>query len=312
MNEENNNINNETNKEEEIEILDLGTPSETTGETLTSKKENHIIIIIAVIVAIIGIFFIPKIYNLINGRSNYVYSSESSDIKNNNTVDGFLEIGKDEGSITAKKIQFYSFMKKDNNVLSFKCMAETQISNVKDLNIYIELYNSKKNVIYRTKFNFYDSLDRKTIERVNITLNENIYGEATYAKVVILKDSSFAVLDNSLNCSYSDVNDIYTLNSNVVYNFSTNGLIEYKVTRKLIANPTYTPNEEDENDPLKIISKEGEMLSKDGARTIEYTDSDISYTVDLLTSAPEKALYNLGTTYRQIKLESENNKWRCE
>ena len=204
-------------------------------------------------------------------------------------------------------------MKKDNNTLSFKCMAETGINNISDLNIYVELYNSKKNVIYRTKFDNYDSLSRKTIERVNISLNENLYGEATYAKLVILEDKDFALIDNNLSCVYSDVNDIYTINNTVTYNFSTNGLVGMKVTKKMIVNPDYNyDSSSNEENPLDIITKEGEALSKYKLGALEYTNQDITYSVDLTKDKIEDLEYNLGTTYRQIKLEKEKNKWRCE
>ena len=312
MNDTENQNNNQVPKDgEQIEILDLdSTVEEKTEESLTSKKENYIIIVIVIIIALVAIFVVPRIYSMLNGKNQYVYSNTSKDINDAHSIDGYLEIGKDEGYITAKKIQFYSFMKKDNNVLSFKVMAETGVNDIPSYNIYVELFNSKKNVIYRTKFDQYDSLDRKTIERVNIALNENLYGEATYARLVILEESNFTLLDNNLNCTYSEVNDIYTINGNVVYNFSTNGLVGYKITKKIIINPNYSGNIEE--DPSKMFKKEGEALSKLGLSALEYTDEDITYTVDLKKDVIEGDTYKLGTTYRQIKLEREKDKWRCE
>ena len=312
MNNSENENNNQVPKDgEQIEILDLDSHlEETTEESLTSKKENYIIIVIVIIVALVAIFVVPRLYSMLNGKNQYIYSNTSKDINDAHSIEGYLEIGKDEGYITAKRIQFYSFMKKDNNVLSFKVMAETGVNDIPSYNIYVELFNSKKNVIYRTKFDQYESLDRKTIERVNITLNENLYGEATYAKIVILEESNFALLDNNLNCTYSEVNDYYTINGNVVYNFSTNGLVGYKVTKRMIVNPDY--NGTLPTDPSKMFSKEGESLSALGLAALEYTDEDITYTVDLKKDVIEGDSYKLGTTYRQIKLEREKDKWRCE
>ncbi len=310
---ENKDVNTSENTDD-IEILDFGVEEEDPKASLASKKENIIIIIILLTILLIAVFLVPKVYTLLSSGRGFVLTNDSSDIDDKHSINGFLEIGKDEGYIIAKKIQFYSFIKKENNVLSYKLMAETGLKDVKGYNIYIELYNSKKNVIYRTKFDNYDTLNRKTIERVNLSLNENIYGEATYAKLVILNDKNFEVMDKDMTCSFSDVNDMYTLNSTYTYSFSTNGLVSYKVTRKLIPNPDYLTNinTTDPNNPLLIIGREGESLSKIGIDTLEYSDTDINYSVNLLKNSVDGEKYTLGNTYRQIKLESEKDNWRCE
>lgn len=300
-------------KEDDVEILSFDDDDSSIIPTvLTSKKEGIIALTIVIVIALIAIFIIPKISSILSGQNGYVLSNEKNEISNNGTVDGFLEIGKTEGSITAKKIQFYSFVKKTGNVLKFKYLPETTIKDTEGLNIYIEIYNSKKNVIYRTKFSPVAKVERKVIENVDLPLNENIYGEATYVKVVILDEKNFSISESTMTCTLNDINDIYTLNSTVVYNFSTNGLTSYKTTKNLIVNPTYGHTGDEKTDPHNMLKYEGESLSKVGLESLEYTDTDISYTVDLLKNKIEGDTVSLGNAQRQIKLESEKNKWRCE
>ena len=43
-----------------------------------------------------------------------------------------------------------------------------------------------------------------------------------------------------------------------------------------------------------------------------HLNTDITYSVDLLKNKIEGEQFSIGNTSRQIKLESEKNKWRCE
>ena len=61
-----------------------------------------------------------------------------------------------------------------------------------------------------------------------------------------------------------------------------------------------------------MLTREGESLSKLGLDMLEYTNTDISYSVNLLKNTVEGERFKLGNTYRQIKLESEKDNWRCE
>lgn len=304
---------------DDLEIVELD-KQEKIENTLETRKENKLLFIIIGVIILFALL-LPTITRIFRKTSIFSYTSEVEDITSKGTTaEGLLEIGSDsDGSITVKNIQFYSFRKESNNVISFVYLPGSAINKVAEENIFVELYNNKKNPIYRTKFAVDSKLERKVRGTYRLELNENIYGEATYAKVVILNEKDFVIESSALTCTIEEKNTDYNLISTVVYNFSTNGLTSYIITKEkedlvideTITNEVVTENEETDEENTTIFDEEVNEI-KDYVENLEYDETMLTYKVDLLNGSLSSTLFDLGNTPRQIKLASESDNWSCK
>ena len=94
-----------------------------------------------------------------------------------------------------------------------------------------------------------------------------------------------------------------TLN-NIVYNFSTNGLVNYNVEKSVIS----LDNEVISN----YFNEEYIFLQNYNIPDLTSDDISLSYTIDLLSIDNYESLFPLAASSRQIEVESEANGWRCE
>ena len=256
-----------------IEILDLDSNSITKEEKKEAKKAGISSIIILLPILLVA-FYLPELSKLINKTPTQdVVTVPKKNIEYYETQDGLLEINNEKGHIIAKNIRFYSFTKKTGNIISNVYLPDKSIDDASKLNVYIELYNSKRVVIYRTKFKPGTKLNRKVQSLYEINLSDELYKEVVYASINILETKDFNDLNDILVCTYKTTENNYNLVTKVTYNFSSNG----KVT-------DLTFDENSLKYKLDLVS---------------YTDSEV------------KPLYSLATTKREIKLKEENSKWSC-
>ena len=114
-------------------------------------------------------------------------------------------------------------------------------------------------------------------------------------------------LNDILVCTYKTTENNYNLVTKVTYNFSSNGLSNYEVSKesiKLKEDEIYSYKDE--------FEKEAELLT--GKVTdLTFDENSLKYKLDLVsyTDSEVKPLYSLATTKREIKLKEENSKWSC-
>lgn len=293
-----------------IEIIDLGT-STVIDNPLERKKERRILIIIILVLLIFSLSLpsITKLFKVSNNTSKV--DETNKNIKYYKTTEeGLLEIGKEEGNITVNNVKFYNFIKRSNNTLSLVYLPEDEIKNVNDLNIYIELYNSSKTVIYRTMFTSASVLERKLQKTYTLTLPSDIYKEAVYAKVTLIESKDFTDLKDILVCTKSNTDGVVNYTYKVTYNFSKNGLSNY-----IVENTISTVNGEDiPSDYENTNKKEAELVTSMGVEDLVYDEKSIKYKVNLINTKVNevKKDYTLGTTKKSVKLNEENNNWSCK
>ncbi len=298
-----------------IEIVDLDDSNEEVVNTLEQRKEFRIAIFIGVGVLLFALL-LPVINKIFTKDSIFSYTSEVNEIVNNKTVDGMLEIGREEGSITAKNIKFYNPLKRNNNQISITYLPNSTIKNIDELNLYIEIYNSSKILINRTKFNNIDKLERKVQGNYKIVLDDTSYKEAKYIKFVIIKPNKNNKITDTLTCSYENIEGNIKISYIRLYNFTQDGLINYKISK--IAEKI-DPNNQDNtilNKYSKQFSDENDLLKKTNIEEITLTENSIIYVVNLdkfdkLKSDYNK-LYEKGSIKRQIKLNDESMNWTCK
>lgn len=290
-----------------IEILDLDSNSITKEEKKEAKKAGISSIIILLPILLVA-FYLPELSKLINKTPTQdVVTVPKKNIEYYETQDGLLEINNEKGHIIAKNIRFYSFTKKTGNIISNVYLPDKSIDDASKLNVYIELYNSKRVVIYRTKFNPGTKLNRKVQSLYEINLSDELYKEVVYAGINILETKDFNDLNDILVCTYKTTENNYNLVTKVTYNFSSNGLSNYEVSKesiKLKEDEIYSYKDE--------FEKEAELLT--GKVTdLTFDENSLKYKLDLVsyTDSEVKPLYSLATTKREIKLKEENSKWSC-
>lgn len=290
-----------------IEILDLDSNSITKEEKKEAKKAGISSIIILLPILLVA-FYLPELSKLINKTPTQdVVTVPKKNIEYYETQDGLLEINNEKGHIIAKNIRFYSFTKKTGNIISNVYLPDKSIDDASKLNVYIELYNSKRVVIYRTKFNPGTKLNRKVQSLYEINLSDELYKEVVYASINILETKDFNDLNDILVCTYKTTENNYNLVTKVTYNFSSNGLSNYEVSKesiKLKEDEIYSYKDE--------FEKEAELLT--GKVTdLTFDENSLKYKLDLVsyTDSEVKPLYSLATTKREIKLKEENSKWSC-
>lgn len=290
-----------------IEILDLGSNSITKEEKKEARKAGISSIIILLPILLVA-FYLPELSKLINKTPTQdVVTAPKKNIEYYETQDGLLEINNENGHIIAKNIRFYSFTKKTGNIISNVYLPDKSIDDASKLNVYIELYNSKRVVIYRTKFNPGTKLNRKVQSLYEINLSDELYKEVVYASINILETKDFNDLNDILVCTYKTTENNYNLVTKVTYNFSSNGLSNYEVSKesiKLKEDEIYSYKDE--------FEKEAELLT--GKVTdLTFDENSLKYKLDLVsyTDSEVKPLYSLATTKREIKLKEENSKWSC-
>ena len=290
-----------------IEILDLDSNSITKEEKKEAKKAGISSIIILLPILLVA-FYLPELSKLINKTPTQdVVTAPKKNIEYYETQDGLLEINNEKGHIIAKNIRFYSFTKKTGNIISNVYLPDKSIDDASKLNVYIELYNSKRVVIYRTKFNPGTKLNRKVQSLYEINLSDELYKEVVYASINILETKDFNDLNDILVCTYKTTENNYNLVTKVTYNFSSNGLSNYEVSKesiKLKEDEIYSYKDE--------FEKEAELLT--GKVTdLTFDENSLKYKLDLVsyTDSEVKPLYSLATTKREIKLKEENSKWSC-
>ena len=292
--------------EDNIEIVDLSNEGGVVN-TLEQKKENKFTIIILAVILVFAIL-LPTISGIFNPKDNTIDNTKPNEIKYTETTkDGLLTIGKETGNITAKNVRFYNFSKQSGNIISFIYLPEDEIKNVNESNLFIQLYDEKKNIIYRTKFTSDTVLSRRVSETYTINTNSEIYKNAFYASIVILKDTDFSVVDNIMVCKYTTTDGNYNIINKVTYNFSKNGLASYEVDKSVVKIGL------EESDVYKDgFQKEASYL-KENVENLTVTDTNIKYKLNLVTYSSQEysPLYKLGTTIKEIKTNEENNNWSC-
>lgn len=311
----------EQKQEQDVEILDLNEEPKTefiepqAEETphkrkslLDLGKENKIILLILIGIVIFA-FMLPTITSWFSKNSIFTYTGNMEEIKNTDTIDGMLEIGTEKGTITAKNIRFYNFTKKTNNQITVVYLPESGINDVKDKNIFIELYNKNKNVVYRTQFLSDKKLERKVQGVYTLNVNNTLYKEAVYGKIVVITEKEFAKGSETLACTIINKENEYEIENKITYNFSNQGLTSYVVSRKI-------NNSDTEEISSNIFEKEEAIINKTNISDLVVDNDKIQYTIDLQNFDSKNSgyttLYTKGSLKRQVSLSEEEQGWSCK
>ncbi|MEG2618167.1 MAG: hypothetical protein RR984_00205 [Bacilli bacterium] len=296
------------NNKDNIEVVDLGT-----SKKKVNKKSNIIIIIILLII-ILFIVFLPYINKLIKGDNNYHYNTgETTEKDSENLVDGLIPLNV-ISYMKVQKIKFYNFNNKVANKIDFSIISQENKESVNNLNIYLELYNSKKKMIYRTKFLSDKKLERGILEHGELVVSNNVFKKSVYAKVV--EDKKEEVLkENFITCRKETVNKALKISETNVYNFYGKYLVSYNYTKSIssddIKSAEYLEGISNIKELYDDISKSNIVLQGDVKE-----DNKINFIVDLNTyeakDSKYKVMYGKNDTINLVNEVETESGWKCE
>ena len=311
-----NNAENKTDNNNQIIVPSENKQIVTEINTTTKKTNNAIIFILIVILALVSYFFNDianfyqeKLFPLFNNDND---KNSDNNITNNdngfNLVDGYIKVGEPSSYINLKDIKFYNFRKNDSGkYISFNYLSSVKYSDVKDEEIYLELYNSNKEILYKELFDSESVIDKDSVSTYKLSIDESEYNDVFYALVKIYSDSE-KKSTSKLVCTYQINNEFINLKYTNTYEFVNNSLTKYSVSKgyeKLQDNAIILGTQEEIKNEYMNIAKYN-IASK-------YNDVSLEYSIDLSNYPREfNPLYEKGTIITIIKNKEKLKGWECK
>ena len=282
----------------------------TVVNTARRKSTSNIILIVLALILVLFVMNIDTVMRFVNEnilKTNPISTDLNDDnTGNNNLVDGYIRINDGNSNFRTKDIKFYNFSKIGDNTLGINFLSDKNYTDVESLKLYIEVYNSNKELLTKTQF-LPDRIANDGVSSFNIKVDDAIYSYAYYAKVVEYTDEEKAKTQ-SVTCTFSDSNDNYLLEYKTIYNFTNNELQGYDVSKKIqtINNNKATTN------AVNIIDKEYKDVTRYEVQAT-FEGNVLTYKVDL-NNVNEGYIpfYPKGTTPTIIKEKETSKKWICE
>jgi len=261
--------------------------------TKQSKGSNILlfIIIAALIYFAVNIDKMAEIYN------NYMKTGSltATNVNPDNTTAGFIKIDDSSSSMKVNNINFYNFRKNaEEKSISFNYEAFDVIEDVKSLNLYVEIYNADKELVYKELFDTNEKIEKDTSSNYSITLEEDIFNFASYA-LIVQRVGGDITSSSTLVCKFSD--ESYNYENR--YHFISNSLASYDVSK--------TSLKDDDT------SLETEYNSLNKTLNATFDNKTLEYTIDLNnTYEGYTPIYNKGLTVAIVKSRESLKEWICE
>ena len=296
-----------TNITEEV-VVDNSIPSasnssEPTVINTSKKKTSSIIVIVFVILLIAFVLNIDKVIEYYEQYMSTGTLINNNSASNNNLINGFLQIDDSSTNIKVSDIRFYNFRKSNNNAITFNYESSTKYNESSNLNIYIELYNSNKELLYKELFNTENIIEKDTVRIYTMMLDSYVYQNAFYGLVKVYTEEE-KNSKSTLICKFEETTDGVTAKYQITYNFINDSLTSYDVNKTIENNNLL-------NQYYIDLSSENTEVSN--YVTTNFSPLGLSYSVDLTNKIEEFIpLYNENTTPVVIKNKEILKKWNCE
>ena len=310
-----NNVENKSDNNNQVIVPSENKPVVTEINTTTKKTNNAIIFILIVILALVSYFindianfYQEKLFPLFNNNDKNNDNNTSNNDSGFNLVDGYIKIGEPSSYINLKDIKFYNFRKNDSGkYISFNYLSSVKYSDIKDEEIYLELYDSNKEILYKELFNSESVIDKDSVSTYKININDSEYNNVSYAFVKIYSDSE-KKSTSKLVCTYKVNNEFINLEYTNTYEFTNNSLTKYSVNKgyeKLQDNAIILSTQEE-------IKKEYMNITKYNI-TSKYNDVSLKYSIDLSNYPKDfNPLYEKDTIITIVKNKEKLKGWECK
>lgn len=276
---------------------------------INTKKETTSSKVFFIVVLLVGLFvyFLDDIVDYFT-EDNYQYIyGDSTNYESGNLVDGFIKFGENSSFIKVKKIRFYNFLKSSDTSIVLNYESSANVSDSSSLEIYILIYDSNKELIYKELFNTTEKIEKDAIRQYSMKVKNDVYQSAFYAKVLIFDKTQKNLISN-VKCKYVLNKDDFDVNYQIVYSFKNDELIAYEVTKEY-----KVKNDKANIDEYKTEIKLEYLKVNDAKMANKYEDNYLNYKVDV-TKLQEgfTPLYTIGTLPKTIKNAESLKNWVCE
>ena len=265
-----------------------GMPSANNQEVVINTTKHKTSYFGLFIVVILLVLFVLNVDTMVAYYDQYIKSGSltSKNNSSDNLSDGYILIGEKSSSKKVSGILFNNFEKSENDSISFNYSSVQNVSNPSELNIYIELYNSSKHLLYKELFNVENDIEANSTKSYSFSVKDDIYNIASYIKIESISVPS----STTLTCEKKDDN----FNYKNIYNFTNGALASYEVTKEAIGSVTL------DSDYIKYKDTNGATLE----------NNILKYNVDFETYTSET--YTKGVSNYYIKTNEETQEWKCE
>lgn len=259
----------------------------------TKSKGSNIVLIFVIILLVAFVFNIDKMSEY---YQNYIEtgSLKPANVPTDNLSNGYILINQSESSMNVLNIRFYNFDKKGDNKISFNYSSTSNYDDITKENIYVGIYNSEKELLYKELFNPNKAVEI-AVSSYTMNLTSDIYDNAFYALVKNLSTTELNAA-SKLKCTYSDKNYKYEN----VYHFKNEMLDSYDISKQSITDESKLDLENEYNELKDKIN-------------VGYENNTIKYSIDLNEDNTNiTTIYEKGVTPTIIKNSETEKKWNCE
>lgn len=271
--------------------------------TLERRKERRLLIFFGIIVCCIP-FILPTLNALFKQDSLDNYSKTMREIRKVKTIDGYMLIGNIEAASSVNKFSFYNVRRSGSNKIAFAYELTSKMEDFNSLNLYVEIYNKNKEIIYREKFVPSSDTQLNRARRYSKSLDSYTYEYAYYVKISEIKEVGTNNVEK-LSCTQKKVKDTYNTDYQIDYTFSDNFLTKYEVIKSI--------NGQIEEKDANLVSLKKEYNSASKEINATFNNNNLQYIVDYSKEYEEfKPIVEYGAAKDQITKSSISRNWSCE
>lgn len=272
------------------------------------KSGSNFILIILVFLLIVGLMYAEEIMGFVE---NNIISSNPTGVgegTGDSLVGGYLLLNDVSGNMTVNSIKFYNFKKNSSNfTISLNYESNVEYKDVTSENIYIEIYNSSKELLYKHLFNTGDKISKNIVRAYSIELDADVFESSFYALVKTYSEAELAKVTN-LSCKYRVSNEGYNELYKHIFTFKSDMLVSYSVDKKVEVSSTSTSS----TIAMNNLKSEYDALVN-AELPVTYSEGSLIYNIDLENlKADYIPLYKKGTSMLSVKNKEVFKKWECE
>lgn len=284
-------------------------PSATEGVTVidtVKKRTSNVILIFLIIGLVVFVMYLDPIIEFVEKNIIATNPQDSGEIINDNSLNGYIQLGDRTSYIQLKDIKFNNFVTSGDGKIILNYTALKDYKDASTLDIYIELYDNEKELLKRFLFDVKETEFNVTRTFI-LEVDNEIFSFAKYASVKIYSDTE-KNQESSMICKIEKNESTFSQKYSVKYNFINYELSSYEIDKTL--------NVMSESDALKSLRKElkqeNDIATQFQIQT-NYEVNSLKYTVDL-SNINESfiPLYKLNTTKAIIKNKENTKEWVCE
>ncbi len=272
------------------------------------KSGSNFVLIILILLLVVGLMFAEDIMLFIE---NNIIASDPTGVGDGNgdsLVGGYLLLNDVNGNMTVRSIKFYNLKKNSNNfTIGLNYESDLEFKNISEENIYIEVYNSNKELLYKHLFDVKEKISKNVVRTYSFELDADVFEDSFYALVKTYSNAELEKITN-LSCKYRASNEGYNELYKHFFTFKSDMLVSYSVDKKVEVSATSTSS----TIAMNNIKKEYDALEI-AKLPATYSEGSLVYNIDLETlEADYIPLYKKGTSSLSVKNKEVFKKWECE